>query len=252
AFGNSTARVDGRPNRGRVAVFSGSTGLRLYVTEGTVESGHFGGALACLGDVDLDGRPDFVVGQIGTQDENAWIVSGASGVQLRRIRGPRGGDPEFGWSVAGTGDLDRDGIGDLAVGTLRKGIVYFHSGASGRRLATLGSGHNFGRQLVDLGDLDGDGFHELAVGETNRRVAWLASPRSGTLVPIAPGEHIDALSSAGDLDGDGRADLLLGDGSASLETGLVRAYSTRTLRELAKIPGTIPGERFGASLAGGG
>lgn len=211
----------------------------------------FGAALARLGDVDLDGRPDFVVGQIGTQDENVWIVSGASGAFLRRIHGPRGGDPEFGWSVASVGDLDRDSVDDFAVGTLRKGIVYVYSGARGRLLRTIARGHSFGQQLADLGDLDGDGFHELLIGETGQRLAWIASIRNGALVPVAPGGRVDSLACAGDLDGDGRNDFWIGDGSAEGGAGIVRAFSTRTLRGLAKITGAFPGDRFGASVAGG-
>ena len=251
AFGNSTAFVSGHPNRGRVSVFSGARGARLYFVEGQVASGAFGGALARLGDLDGDARADYVVGQIGTQDENAWLVSGASGAFLGHVSGPRGGDPEFGWSVASVGDLDLDGRADFAVGTLRKGVVYVHSSASGRLLTTLSAGRSFGRQLADLGDLDGDGFHELVVAESARRLAWIASPRTGGRVPIVLADRAESVACAGDLDGDGRNDFLVSDASAGDGAGSVRAYSTRTLRELAKLVGPYPGAHLGAGLAGG-
>lgn len=251
AFGTTSARVDGRPNRGRVSVFSGRTGARLHVSEGTVPSGAFGASLAVLGDVDDDGRPDYVVGQIGTQDENAWVVSGASGAQLGSVPGPRTGDPEFGWSVVGTGDLDHDGYGDFAVGTLRKGVVYVYSGRQRTLLVAHSGGNSFGRQLANLGDLDGDGEEELLVAETNRHVVWILSPRAGLRSAVPTLDRAESIAAVGDIDGDRRCDFLVGDGAAEEGRGVVRLFSSRARVAQLKWTGRAPGDRLGASLAGG-
>jgi len=250
AFGNSTARVDGAPNRGRVSVYSGRLGTRLHLTEGPVSFGAFGGALARLGDVDGDGVDDLVVGQIGSQDENAWLVSGATGALLGGVAGPGVGDPEFGWSVAATGDLDGDGRPDFAVGTLRRGEVTTYS-ANGARLRVRAGSRTFGRALADLGDLDGDGLHELAIAEASRSTVWIAAGRGDALVPVVVGGTPLSLARAGDLDGDGRSDLLVGDPAAEDGAGVVRALSTRTGATLAKLRGPHPGAAFGLRVAGG-
>ncbi len=252
AFGNSSARVNAMANAGRVVVHSGRTGQELYVVNGVLSGGAFGASLASIGDVDLDGRPDFVVGQIGGMDENAWVVSGATGTMLFRVHGPPGNDPEFGYVVAPTGDLDLDGTPDFAVGSHSLRRVRFYSGASGALLRSLNGGRSFGRHLADLGDVDGDGFRDLLIDEAGRHVVAIASGRTGeslAAVPIPAG--VDSLAAAGDVDGDGADDFLVGDGSAGAGTGVVMLYSTRTLKVLAKVVGQRAGDRFGDSVAGG-
>ena len=91
----------------------------------------------------------------------------------------------FGVSVTALGDLDGDGVIDLAVGAFYdddggtdRGAVYVLfmqtdgtvksfqkiSDTAGSFTATLGNSDNFGRSVAALGDLDGDGVGDLAVG----------------------------------------------------------------------------------------
>ncbi len=90
-------------------------------------------------------------------------------------------------SVASLGDLDGDGMGDLAVGARRdddggmdrgavwilflnpNGTVKTHqkiSDTEGGFTGTLDNGDLFGASLASLGDLDGDRVGDLAVGAT--------------------------------------------------------------------------------------
>src|SRR5262249_41922198 len=104
----------------------------------------------------------------------------------RRIYGNFGlaNEDNFGRSVASLGDLDGDGVTDLAVGAngddtngVNRGAVYvqlLHRNGtikSSVKIArgtgggpTLADNDNFGRSVTSLGDLDGDGVTDLAVG----------------------------------------------------------------------------------------
>ncbi|MCH8149989.1 MAG: FG-GAP repeat protein, partial [Planctomycetes bacterium] len=94
-------------------------------------------------------------------------------------------DDRFGTSVASLGDLDGDGVGDLAVGATgdddggsfrgavwvlflnTDGTVKSHqkiSDTQGGFTGTLDDVDFFGFSVASLGDLDGDGVGDLAVG----------------------------------------------------------------------------------------
>jgi len=252
SFGNSSARVSGMNNVGRVTVFSGATGAILQVTDGVLSGGAFGASQALLGDLDGDGIAERVVGQIGSMDENVWVVRGSDGALLFSVPGPRGNDPEFGWSLVATGDLDGDGSPDFAAGTLRVGIVRYFSGADGRVLRSLRGGRTFGRVLADPGDVDGDGVRDQLIGESARQAVFLVSGRSGSTLQVYPApEGIDSLAALGDLDGDGLCDFGLGSAAVDEGRGAVRILSTRSGALLAKLRGSRPGDGLGRSLAGG-
>lgn len=79
------------------------------------------------------------------------------------------GTRTFGGAVASLGDVDGDGVGDLAVADPGADRVHVFSGDSRLRLYSVGdpdgeSGYFFGNALVGVGDVDGDGRSDLAVG----------------------------------------------------------------------------------------
>src|SRR5688572_19737903 len=139
-----------------------------------------------------------------------------------------------GFAVAGIGDWDADGVGDVAVTTYgadeARGIVDIHrggatwSGTPDWVLAGEQADDSFGRSLAPVGDLNADGFPDLAVsaiqsnrGGTGSGAVYLfwGGPSRDTepdlvLVGRRPGQSFgDDVASAGDVNGDGAVDLLV-------------------------------------------
>src|SRR5207247_1265133 len=87
------ADVDGRTDTGSVYVFSGKDGHQIYRFNGESAGDWFGVAVAGIGDVNGDGRPDILVGaQFATRDDGvqsggAYVYSGADGTRLYRLFG---------------------------------------------------------------------------------------------------------------------------------------------------------------------
>ena len=158
----------------------------------------FGNSVANLGDINGDGIDDLAVGAwLDDTDDvfNAGAVyillmnrNGTVKPESNKIRTNYAGlslsvDDRFGASVANLGDLDGNGINDLAVGapgidlnTDRTGAIYilylddrgelesFYKIDDSDPNINLSDGDGFGRSIANLGDIDGDGTDDLAVG----------------------------------------------------------------------------------------
>ena len=161
---------------------------------------NFGGNIANIGDLDGDGVTDLAAGAIYDDDGGdargaVWILflnSDGTVKGHQKISDTFGGftgtlDDEdwFGRSIASIGDLDRDGVNDIAVGAARdddggtdKGAVWIlflnsdgtvkgHEKISAARGGFQGGLDNddwFGISLASPGDLDNDNIPDLAVG----------------------------------------------------------------------------------------
>jgi hypothetical protein len=104
--------------------------------------------------------------------------SGVGQTRLLTLQGPPGpGGGEFGKALATLGDVNGDGVPDLAVGAPEQqvaglpdlGQVFVFSGANGQRLHTLEAptpqtSARFGTALARVGDVNGDGVRDLAIG----------------------------------------------------------------------------------------
>ncbi|MCB0992020.1 MAG: FG-GAP repeat protein, partial [Acidimicrobiales bacterium] len=159
---------------------------------------HFGLGVGALGDLDGDGVPDIVVGATddddGTPDAGAVYVlflnpDGTAKAEQKisntagGLVGPISGLGYFGIDAVGLGDVDGDGVGDVAVGAYRDddgaadaGAVYVLlmntdgtvkaeqkiSNTSGGLGAILAAGDNFGVEVAAIGDVDGDAVPDLA------------------------------------------------------------------------------------------
>jgi hypothetical protein len=178
-------------------------------------------------------------------------------------------------ALARVGDLDGDGVAELAIGAQAQATVRLVSGADGSVLQILvGSpGSGFGAALAGPGDLTGDGVPDLVVGapDTNGD-----GPPSGAVhfVSLATGLAFAEAQGAGrydrlghalavlpDLDGDGVHELAASapdDGSfVEGENGSVVILSGATAVTLALVtpPALAPTQfeaGFGRSLARAG
>ncbi len=204
---------DGGTDRGAVWVlFMNDDGTvdieqKISDTEGNFtatldDSDNFGSAVAGLGDLNGDNILDIAVGapldDDGGSDRGAvWILFlNADGtVQFtQKISSTAGGftetldnNDQFGNAVANIGDLNNDGITDIAVGSSLsddgggdRGAVWVLflningtvrsiqkiSDVSGGFAGILNDGDYFGSAIAGINDLDGDGIEDIAVGAT--------------------------------------------------------------------------------------
>ncbi len=190
---------------------------------GDTGDGRFGTSLARVGDLDGDGRDDWLIGAPGASGQGyARAVSSASFAKLYTLEG-FGADGDFGFSATRITDLDGDGTDDLAVGDPERRRVHLHSGRTGESLLTLLGPPNsrFGNDLCATGDVDRDGRADWVVGAPANgygsgrpgsihllsgadahRIASLDGPNNGEQFGYR-------LACVGDLDGDGIDEILV-------------------------------------------
>ncbi len=230
-------------------------------------------------DVDGDLVPDVIIGArrddtSGPEAGAAFVYSGATGALLHSFHGSFA--TWFGWSVALAGDLDGDGLCDIAVGSPSNvfngpgsGTVYAYSGADGSQLFAIHgetTGLHLGRALSRAGDVNNDGFCDLVVGAP---FAWLNgigsgmacvhSGRDGSVLYAFSGDAGDlfgySVGGGGDVDDDGFDDVIVGamrDGDNGLDAGAVKVFSGRDGSLMYTFPGNAPGDRLGISVAHAG
>ncbi len=160
-------------------------------------------SVAGAGDVNGDGRPDIIFGapglDLGDDDGagRAFVLFGGAGIASTTLDALAAGNGGFaldgasqfdfaGWSVAGAGDVNRDGFADVVIGAPgsdtpasnagRVYVLYGGSDVSGGSLAEFpvgdggfqldgeGSSQFAGGAVHGSSDRNGDGFDDLALG----------------------------------------------------------------------------------------
>jgi hypothetical protein len=252
------------PKVGTAHVFSGSWngdpnfGQHLYTFTGIHANSGFGSRVAAADDVNRDGYPDILIsapgydsalgrGYHGTVD----VYSGLDGSPLAHFQGRNGGR-HFGFSIAGVGDIDRDGYPDIAVGlpafqndpVLQQGGVLVFSGLTSsviRHYQSHEMGDGFGASISSVGDTNGDFWPDVFIGapcaENGRGSATLFSGENGAILFRALGDDTAsrlgrAIGSSGSLNRYGFVDLL----SLSSSTALGSIISRFAFVEGLEMP----------------
>lgn len=290
--------------------------------------GRFGSAVASVGDLDGDGISELAVGAPGTLEQNGERRQGALWILFLRRNGkvksakrisPTAGDLNpgaesstfFGTALASLGDLDQDGVAEVAVGAPftsdggpGRGAVWIlflqsdgtvkHrqklSATAGGLRTDLADDDFFGSALANLGDMNGDGIAELAVGapgdddggeDGSHGAIWiLALNADGTVqreqkISATAGgfggklQEFDqfgqSITNVGDVNGDGVTDLAAGVLQIEQEESdakgaiwllfLQRNGRVKMQQEISALsgrfgPGPSNGARYGSALAG--
>ncbi len=150
AVGAPFARNARGDEEGGAWVLSSADGKELYHWKDTDRRGGFGGVVASIGDIDGDGKGEIAVAAPATEDQTrslpgeVRVYAGGTGKELRHWSGSQAGE-QFGRMVVGAGDLDGDGVEDVAIGAPwhrrdtadRVGRIELRSGRTGAVLADL-------------------------------------------------------------------------------------------------------------------
>ena len=234
--------------------------------------------MARLGDVDGDGCPDYVVGAVHDRSQGwnhgaAYVYSGRTGALIRAHYGRT----TFGSDVAGGGDVDGDGIGDVIVGAiqecpqvdcvggLKNGAVYVFSGATGEQLhkfVGVGPVTTIGTSVDAAGDVDGDGHDDILTGGWTgyggRGVVMVYSGKTGDRIHTIPGAELtywlgQDVAGVGDVNGDGHPDFAAGEPRASIGaqlTGRVTVFSGADGSKLWSVHGEAEEQLYRVAGAG--
>jgi len=209
----------------------------LHTLQGEANGDFFGYFAQPVPDLDGDGVGELFVGApyqsfSGGNSGRAYLISGATGVEIRRFIGSAG--DYLGTAVGDAGDVNNDGVSDQIVGgpggvfltsPTVPGKARVYSGADGSLIweqtgETIGD--KFGGAVAGLfDDVNDDGFNDVLVTAQGWDLPYLNAGRlyilSGldgstlmTLNGVAPSDAFgSAVDSIEDLDGDGLRDIIV-------------------------------------------
>jgi len=205
-FGASVALlgdVDGDGNRdvavgaspaaaaGYVRIVSGADGATVHTITTPVAGTGFGGQVAWVGDLSEDGISDIAVSAPGADGNGVdagrvTIFSGADGSVVHPVNGPTGS--AFGTAVAYAGDIDGDGLTEIAIGAPTNANPGAPDGTayvlSLTRLAVVGEGEAGENNVVP--ELHSEG----GVGNNPELVLHLENARASATATLVMGSAL--------------------------------------------------------------
>jgi len=219
-----------------------------WSAEGNQANAWMGWGLASAGDVNGDGYNDALVGaryyDNGETDEGAAFLyygsedgletTAAWSTELNQAA------VEFGWQLAGAGDVNGDGYSDVIIGAYLydngetdegAAFVYYGSATGFSSVADWSFESDqayafLGRSVASAGDVNGDGYSDVLVGangytddQMNEGRVYLflgsATGLETTAAWVGDGNQVDSeygmtVASAGDVNGDAFSDVIIG------------------------------------------
>jgi len=243
---------NGQSSEGIVWVFYGSAdGLPDtpdWTGEGNQVNGSFGHSASTAGDVNGDGYADLVVSALNYLNSSGnrgriYVYYGSSGGLGNTPWVEESPDTdfiEFGYAVAGAGDVNGDGYADILVGAphyagdlVGEGIVYLYAGSAAGPVGTPAwsaegneTNSHWGQEVATAGDVNGDGYADILVGAPTYDGDFLEEGRAAlylgraTMPDYAPAWAVEggqteahygnSVATAGDVNGDGLSDIIVG------------------------------------------
>lgn len=216
----------GEGQAGVVKVLSGADWSVLYTVGGKTPGDSFGWAVEPVGDVDNDGRNDFMSGRGPMSMNPAYVrlYSGMTGNTLYEWQPLLQSSGGFGSAFRHAGDLDADGKDDVVIAewpTTSTGALYAFSGRTGNVLwlsTAPASGGLFPSSVATAGDINADGRDDIIVGSQGGVFAsgfvYVLSGRNGN--PLAYWYRYDntefgfSVDGGKDINGDGVPDACIG------------------------------------------
>ena len=267
-------------SNGKFYLYSGQNGELLYSAQGSTTSDAVGTSVGRVGDINGDGRDEFIVGVPGANSgkglARVYSYNGISYYTMRTINAPDTDNDQFGYSVNGCGDVDGDGRPDVIIGdpyygnTSWYGRAYVYRGSYWTLIDSVTG--TFGGDGIGISvsgaDLNQDGYSDYIVGnekfqggttpEYRGQVRVFSGKTESVLYDKTGADEDDrfggSVSAGGDINRDGYPDFIVGARgfSAGAWDGRVYVYSGYNGGEITARSKTGSGaDSFGASVSNG-
>ena len=205
----------------------------IHEWRGEAAGDEFGWIARGVGDVDGDRVTDLVISATmnppyGSTRGAVYVYSGKSGALLWKRAGDSGS--VLGTGLEAAGDVNGDGIPDVAAGAPGSNTVLVLSGRDGKTLLTLkgdSADGDLGVSTAGVGDVDGDGRPDIAGGSPSSHQGtgrvYIFSGKDGHRIETLDGEHQgDGFGSA--VGGAGGTLIVGASGAGQRKAGKIYVY----------------------------